>query len=931
MYANGFSKDKRLTTNILRGYFLLAVLQGGLILLTLLQIPTDAKNRFLFGFSALRLGIAAGVLLVMLAFMWLALETWRISPWFTRLISTLERQIKRQRVWAAVVILLVAGLFAGSYLLLLTPEISEPFARAYFERLAPLILWAALLSLQTLIVLPALRHGVDWRHYFPQSRTYRMALAIFGLLLVFWGWIAWSRIGLEPDATGWNALGTPVLETQLLLAWGSSLIFLGFMIWLGQRSKVNSQNENNRTFPGANFDLLVCLFLWVGAGIYWWSIPLPDSWFVTEPTAPNFEFYPNSDALIYDTTGQSVLVGERFKSWDLPFPRRPMYALLLGFLNFIGNQKYEAVMAGQIILLALFPVVLYLLSRNLSNRFVGFMVAVLAILREGNAIRLSGNLTISHSKLLMSDFPAALGVALFTYLIIVWLQKPDSRRMLPLISGGVVGAFMLVRPEVAVLLFVVFIVMSAGWYRRPIYLSKNVLLIFAGILLVLSPWIWRNWELTGELFLDSPDHRIDLFIERFNIPSNESESGHQTDPTGFDGAASFNETEHFPVTAVSIPLIKDPLILLENKIEANKLGDILAFIRAHYVHSQVQSVLYLPDSWRLPDTLISYLGHRSLPKFFEECCSAKNYVRRLPYWNQSWEGSFLQQSIIPVLINLFLVSLGLRIAWENQRLIGLLPLGFSVVYFLINAVARTSGGRYILAVDWIPMLYFAIGLGHITLAGIRFLTAGRFTPACSPRLTESIRSPLNKKSPNMAFPYLAISTGFILLGSLLPLAEIAIPQKYTEPVQQEALGSLLALPALGGLDQSDLDSFLAADGKIVIGRALYPRFYSPGEGAPGKPTTDQWAESAKPSFYSKNFPRLSFYVVGPENMSVLLPLEEPPDDFPNASNVIVLGCQGEEYFDAWVTGIFDAQNNVEATFTRSPEVEVLSCPFPELE
>lgn len=931
MRAYGFLQNNRLKTRILRTYFLIAVFQGGLILLTLLQIPTVAKNRFLFGFSALRLGIAAGVLLVMLAFAWLALQAWRVSPWFTRLISQLERQIKSQRVWAVVLIALVAAVFGGSYLLLLTPEITEPFARAYFERLSPLILWATLLSLQTLIALPALRHGADLQQYFPQSRTYRWALAIFGVLLAFGGWVAGSRIGLEPDATGWNALGTPLLETQLLLAWGASLMFLGFTTWLAQRSRINSQEVNNRAFPGANFDLLVCVLLWIGAGIYWWSIPLPDSWFVTEPTAPNFEFYPNSDALIYDTTGQSILVGERFKSWDLPFPRRPMYALILAFLNFIGNQEYDAVISGQILLLALFPVILYLLAGKLSNRFVGFLVAILVILREGNAIKLSGNLTISHSKLLMSDFPTALGVALFTYLIMAWLQSPDSRRILPLVSGGVLGAFMLFRPEVAALLFVVLIFMSVGWYRRPVYLIKNVFLIFAGVLLVLSPWIWRNWELTGELFLDSPDHRIDLFIERFNIPSNESESGRQTDPTGIIGSASFNTRVKSPFMAASIALERGNFIHREDNVAANAPGDILAFIQAHYVHSQIQSVLYLPDSWRLPDTLISFLGHQSLPKFFEECCSARNYVRRLPYWNQNWEGDFLQQSIIPLLINLFLVSLGLRIAWENHRLIGLLPLGFSMVYYLINAVARISGGRYILAVDWISLLYFAIGLGHITLAGISFLTAGRFTPTFYPRSKESIPLPLNKKSPNMAIQYLAVSAGFLLLGSLLPLAEKAIPEKYTEPVQREVLNSLLTLPALGDFGQSDLESFLVADGKIVIGRALYPRFYKPGEGAPGKPTTDQWAESAKPSFYSKDFPRLSFYLVGPENVSVLLPLEENPDAFSNASNVIVLGCEGEEYFDAWTAAIFDTRNEVEAWFSRSPEVATLSCPFPDLE
>jgi hypothetical protein len=257
-----------------------------------------------------------------------------------------------------------------------------------------------------------------------------------------------------------------------------------------------------------------------------------------------------------------------------------------------------------------------------------------------------------------------------------------------------------------------------------------------------------------------------------------------------------------------------------------------------------------------------------------------------------------------------------------------MPLGFSIVYFLINAVARTSGGRYILAVDWVPMMYFVIGLGHISVAGIGFLF--RTVPQLDSyqQSEDSPHAAADKESPWPVTRYLLISLGFFFLGSLLPITERAVPPRYTETVKQEVLSSLLASRALGVFGQSDLDNFNKSNGKVIIGRALYPRYFESGEGAPGKPTTDRWAESAKPSFYSKDFSRLSFYLVGPENLSVLLPMEKGPDHFPNASDVIVLGCQGKEYFDALVVARFDLQHSVEALFTRSPELENLTCPFP---
>jgi hypothetical protein len=940
MQENSHPQPKPFTVQILRIYFLVAALQGGATLQSLIRIPTDAKNRFLFGLSALRLGMALGVLLFILIFMWLALETWRYSPRFVRWVSSIERSVHRQRFWGRSIGILVFVLLSGSYLLLQTPEILEPYSLAYFERLYPLLLWAVLLSAQTLITLPLLRDGLHIRTFLPQSINLRWTFVILGFFLLAGLWIARSRIGLEPDSIGWNALGAPLLETQVWIAWVVGVSFLGLVAWWKRRSRKLDQNSITRD-PAIRIDIVISLLLWLVASIYWLSIPLPGSWFVTEPAPPNHAYYPNSDALIYDTTGQSMLVGEPFKSWDIPYPRRPMLALFFAFMDMVSHQNYETAIMLQVALLALFPVIIYFLTRRLGNRLAGLIMGILVILREGNAIRLSGNITISHSKLLMADFPTALGIALFTYLLVSWLQKPDSHKVHPLISGGVIGIFMLIRPEVAVLLLIAFALMGYRWMRQQPFLWKNSALILAGVFLVITPWIWRNWQMTGKIFLDNPDYRIDYFLERFNLSPGENGIESTDDTFGFatnnrksPRSASLSGLDPFAnisgnLSSAWINMFSIGKPATNSEQAGSPISSLTDFIPAHYVHSQIQSVLYLPATFRLPDTFISFIGHRSLPQFLEDCCSAKNYILRLPYWDKNWEGRLAYQSIIPILLNLFFVSAGLRIAWVKHRFTGLLPAGFLIFYLLINAVARTSGGRYILPVDWIPLMYFAIGLGYSTVSAANILSGN---PSIARILNPDNEYPPalgNKKSPRPFFGFLAISAGLFFIGSLLPLAERVVPQRYPDKGKQEVLKSLLDTSALDGVDPSALERTISVNDQVLIGRALYPRFYKADTGAPGHPTTDTWAESARPSFYTKEFPRFGFYLVGPQNSSIILPTLESPDRFPNASDVIVLGCPGEEYFDAWAVAIFDAQHRIESVFTRSPLPERLSCPLPE--
>jgi hypothetical protein len=87
-----------------------------------------------------------------------------------------------------------------------------------------------------------------------------------------------------------------------------------------------------------------------------------------------------------------------------------------------------------------------------------------------------------------------------------------------------------------------------------------------------------------------------------------------------------------------------------------------------------------------------------------------------------------------------------------------------------------------------------------------------------------------------------------------------------------------------------LSDFAAQNGmELVYGRAVYPRYFGPKQGIPG---------SAWFAYIPKEYPRLGFYLVGPESQNVVLPLEKRPTLFPHAADMIVLGCPQDDYLEA---------------------------------
>ena len=874
-----------------RIYFGLAAVLGVLVIGSLLRMPSE--DHLIAGISASRLVIILAILGMTVLFGLLFLQSYRASDWFGKaVVQRVRSWLDRPWIQGIAWVLTLLGAILGIYLVLLAPEISEPFARAILIRTQPLAIYAAALCTQTILMLLLHRDHYQVQKMLPRARWFILLGLLLGLFLFLWDWIVQNTFLTESKFVGWNDLGVPILETQVLIGWTLGMVSLiGF--YLLQRVSERKHSLTRYITP-RNLDLGVGFTLWLTTVLLWSSIPITPSWFVSEPRFPNFEFYPNSDALSYDMTSQLVLVGEDLQFAGTPFVRRPIHALFLTLLHSIGGQDYEVIVLLQILVLALLPVFIYLLTKNLHNRVSGLVASTLIMLREANSIAIAGTVTSSHAKLLMSDLPVTLAVAAFAYVLVIWLQASERKTLYPLLAGGLLGVCMLIRPEIGVMLIAVLLLMLLVYRKQLRSMAVNTGLLLFGLVLILSPWIWRNWQLTGLVFLDSPSFRFELISERYQpveelgtatTPLEEAAEIPLVQPT-LPSPTTTAEAPPVSPTPDNIPPDSRPpyldyvssVIDQTTSFVRENFSQTASFLFSHSMNSKLQIFLVLPTTYRLFDSLVSYIGHRDGELFWDECCSLLTYVRRLPYWHD-WEGGIPNQAIVPLVINFSLIGLGLFLSWKQNRWVGLIPVFLAVSHISLNALFRNSGGRYNLAVDWIGVVYFSIGLMDLSLRGLSIFSKQPIpveVSASNPKRGIDQRNNSKPITRRAGFYLLAIS--LILIGSILPILEQSIQSPYTQNRKDQMLESFLESELLAEQDRNQIQNLLNHGGSVSIGRALFPRFYPAGEGEPG--TNNPMGP--------RDYRRVGFYLVGPVFRPVLLPAEQKPEHFPNASDVIVI-------------------------------------------
>lgn len=838
-------------TFVLRLNLALAFAIGLLVLWSYLREPSEPGSAVLLGFSYFRLALILVVLVLLAGILILLFGSFGNSH-LAQQIQNLFLRATHQKwaVWIAILWM------AATYILLFLSEHRLGSFVSYRERLLPILIWLAILSAQfTLIAF--YRGGI----YAELLREYRsivsgtlILLVLFGLVTLF---ISLTRIGLTPDHVYWQGPGTPILMHQIVLAVLAATLFYGLI----GRTNLGTSSR---------LDWVIFFCLWGIACLAWLSQPAQLTYFSVEPREPNFQSYPFSDSLIYDSTSHEFLIGE-------PVPAdlwvKPIYSLFLALLHLFTGENYALLASVQVVILAVIPSFVYLVTTYLDRRLAGVAAAFFVIIRERNAIALSDVIQVSHSKLILSDVFAMGEMMLLVGLMVWWLKQPLERRAAPVAVGGMLGLLILTRGHpiliVPFVFLISFIVLKPNlklWY-------ESSLRIALGLSLVLLPWFWRTYQSTGTLTFQDPSspYAVNDTLVKLYTDSNNSNVN-----TGSEISPSYGEFQSQAFRS----LIERP-------------RDVVYYTAAHYFHNAIFSYIYLPQSFQVEEL--------------------NRYVRRLPFWDRAWDGSVPIESQVLMLLNFAVLSLGISVAWKKVNKVVLVPLILGMAYNLSIAVPRRSGWRFILPADWVTLVFYAIGLIHLIVI-VQSVARQQVQQINAPDTFLSPSSPSTRQRQSLVMsglPFFVIAIGLVfghrLFGPLYP------PKSQQELLQVYQNAS----PSISDAEITMLTGFLQQDGATIVhGKALYPMYLKAEDGM----VNVNW-----PSFAPQPYNRLAFYLVGPQSMSVNLPMESPPLSFPDGASVTLIGCKVEAGDINAVSILIEGKSSVHYA---SEGFSTSSCPRP---
>jgi hypothetical protein len=850
------------------------------------SLPADPKNVVLLGYSLPRLGLMGLFLILCLSLAILTAQFYCGSRWATRFEHALLQEKNRRIMLIGTFFLTLTG-----WVLTFLPEYRFGGLAGYAGRMRPLFLWELLFGVQTFLLVLTWKDQQDWRTSFKRGlRSGKAGLLVLAISLAAWLFIALSGVGLKPDQVHWNDNGVPLTGVQILAALGLGLGLGWLLDRLAERAAGKSRSRKVRWW----FEAAVCLGVWAAAGVIWSQTPMQRNFFAPGPYPPNYEFYPFSDSVTYDTSAQLARIGLLYSGGA--HVDKPLYSFILLGLNFLSGNRFSLLLAWQAALLAALPMCAYLIGKTLHSRTAGFMAAALVVMKEINAYQ-TVTIQVSHSKLILSEVPTALFLAMFTYFMIRWLEENGRKTGYAALAGGTLGLATLLRHNPWFLLPLVGL--AAVWvYRR----NWRRLLLSGGLfgavfMLGIVPWAVRTVQVTGSPLYFFGALRGVVWGQRYEPVLNEPAAPIPTltlpvfpeatvgtpEPLSQDQTGGLSTAVPVPAASTATP---------ESAGGGGKLKGVAQFVSAHFFHNLIASEFVLPTQFSLDDLQHMVSGTRSL------------------YPVATWTGRLGIENAAMIFLSLVTVSLGVGAAWSRRGFSGMLVLFVFLGYSLASALARTSGGRYIVPVDWAIPLYFALGW----VQGIRLI----FPRSDGESRQGAVTQPEPAKSHDWARTALLGGGIFLVVGLALPISERLIPADYPQETLEQVSGRLNEEGVLDtlGIGPAEMEQFLNQKGAILLaGEAIYPRFYPIDEGEP-----DQYSY-----LRPMKFPRLTFTLIGEQGGFVLLPLEKSPVSFPNGRNVVVLGCQGE-YVDAAAVVLTDDQSGKTWVYRRTPGA-ALECPL----
>ena len=740
----------------------------------------------------------------------------------------------------------------------------------FYRLIRPLILWGALFCLLQLLRLVL---GTELRALL-QHPLLRGALAVFAV--VFLGGSLLRQLGFGYQPTGelygnFQLTGYPLLGYQAAAAWLVSLVYL---LTAGRLAGKRGQPRRSRWI-----DLILGLGLFVTAFWLWSRLPVQPHMFYDRPRPPNYEIYPNSDALLYDRTALNLLTAGELQTYTTRYQpyvaKRPLLAVYQAGLHLLAGLDYPQIIRLQTAVFSLLPVLVYLLAASLHSRAAGLLAGLLVIFREQNGILLSDVVTGVHSQLLMSEIPTQMGLILTLFLVIRAVRRENSPGPGMLLAGGCLGLTMLIRQEVGVILpFLALGLLLMDLKNLPRAAGRSLLLL-AGMLVAVTPWLIRNYQKSGQIYLDVPGNRFNILLRTLNLGDEFQQEkpaleGQGSGPGDIPGDGSLQRK------VGTSPAAATPAGSFTG-------SPLLTAVGHHLTNQLVQTTVYLPSYPLISDVdYLSKLLIGKLDRYYGGIFYAPAaYVKQLPFWWRDWRGGIPARTLLPITLNLLLIAAGISAAWRKDRSTAPLPLLAYGGYMLIFALIRRSGGRFLQEMDWVSSLYYAGGLVGVTRLGLAWRRGA------SPDWDPAQRPLAGKLRPAGWVSWLGTALLIAAVGSLPPLAELVGGTQYPEAAAAAAVEQLLGVNGgLTGQEQQQISTLLENGGGTALGKAYYPRFFEAGEDL-----VDVRPEVIGKINNRSAHPRLEFYLIGSDTVWVLIPAASLPGELPNGTEVLVTGCQ----------------------------------------
>lgn len=634
-----------------------------------------------------------------------------------------------------------------------------------------------------------------------------------------------------------HQLNVPLIGIQVILI--SLFIILGYVTLKWLRSKWDQVDFLKR-------DLVIMISLGLIAFVVWSSVPLGGSTFTDSPRPPNYEFYPTSDALHYEQTAHHILVGKGLKSSS-----HIGYQVFLAFLHGVAGIGYADILPLLLVILSFTPVLLYKLTKMIHTRLSGVIVSLFFIIKVRNSLLLGEHLTLASAADLMTEPISTLGIILFSTFLIFWYLDPSRRKLMLLIAGAGLGWSLLFRIEILALIPVAVLLVLTLVRKRSRMWLQALLILILGIVVIAGPWMAYQYARTGSpraIFMSKG-----AYVERaFRSDGGSAEESQDS--------RLINLPNYFPYHIVN-NILQQVYILPSN-------------------HQPLLTIASIPDLF-VRDTSLTDLEGDSLSERYLE-----RYIRSLPYWwLGEWNGRLSPRSYLPVLGTVLLILIGIdQIRGRKAFLAGFLGL-IGLSHVLVYAIIGQSGGRSMQIVDWIPLVFYGVGISYLIIIVLKRIypegIGGWWFD------TQEVQHQQVAEGIQLTPKMVIVSILFILLGVSYPLADKVIPLKYSQETLERNLEKIELFNDGNKKFESD-HGVQFTDQIIIQGRMITPRYFIAGDSMVDR----RW--NSTPDY---SFSRIEFYLVGTENTWVALPSEAGSESLPHGKDVIVIGKREEGSID----------------------------------